>query len=58
MTKTAKTKTNERASAGEKLGQKLLKSVQEMKAGAQARVTKVTPNPVAGGRRKTAPPQA
>ena len=39
--------------SGEELGNKLLKSVQEMKAGKAARVTKVIPNQVAVARLKT-----
>ena len=49
---TTKTKT------GEVLGQKLLQSVREMKAGKAARATKVAPNEVAAARQKTGLSQA
>ena len=39
--------------SGEELGSKLLKSVQEMKAGKAARITKIAPNEVAAARLKT-----
>ena len=39
--------------SGEELGNKLLKSVQEMKAGKAARTTQVAPNKVAAARLKT-----
>lgn len=38
---------------GEELGEKLLQSVREMKAGKTARITQVTPNDVAAARLKT-----
>ena len=38
---------------GEELGQKLLQSVREMKAGKAARTTQVAPNEVAAARLKT-----
>ena len=43
---------------GEVLGQKLLQSVLEMKAGKAARTTKVAPNEVAAARQKTGLSQA
>ena len=42
-----------REMSGKELGNKLLKSVKEMKAGKAARVTKVAPNQVAAARLKT-----
>ena len=39
--------------SGEELGEKLLKSIQEMKAGKKARVSEVIPNEVAVARSKT-----
>ena len=42
-----------REMSGQELGNKLLKSVKEMKAGKAARVTKVAPNQVAAARLKT-----
>lgn len=42
-----------KAMTGEELGQKLLKSIREMKAGKAARVTQVAPNQVAAARMKT-----
>ena len=42
-----------RQMSGQELGDKLLKSVKEMKAGRTARVTKVAPNQVAAARLKT-----
>ena len=42
---------------GQELGDKLLKSVREMKAGRVARVTKVSPNQVAVARLRTEPSQ-
>ena len=52
------TKTPAKALTPEELGQKLLKSVQEMKSGAAARVTAVKPNEVAAARHKTGLSQA
>ncbi len=43
---------------GEELGNKLLKSVQEMKAGTRARVSQVMPNRVVAARSKTGLTQA
>lgn len=43
---------------GEELGQKLLKSVREMKAGTAARITPVAPNEVAAARVRTGLSQA
>lgn len=42
-----------KAMTGEELGQKLLQSVREMKAGKAARATQVAPNEVAAARLKT-----
>jgi putative transcriptional regulator len=39
--------------SGEELGNKLLKSVQEMKAGKAVRITQIAPNEVAAARLKT-----
>jgi putative transcriptional regulator len=47
-----------KAMTGEELGQKLLNSIREMKAGKSARVTQVTPNEVAAARLKTGMSQA
>ena len=58
MKKTAKSRAKARLSAGEELGLKLLKSVNEMKAGAKARATRVALNPVAAARLKTGLSQA
>src|SRR5690606_12345351 len=44
--------------SGEELGQKLLQSIREMKAGKVARVTQVAPNEVAAARMKTGLSQA
>jgi putative transcriptional regulator len=44
--------------SGEELGEKLLKSIQEMKAGKKARVSEVIPNEVAVARSKTGLTQA
>jgi len=44
--------------AGEAIGRKLLQSVNEMKAGQRARVTKVEPNEVAQARQSTGLSQA
>lgn len=52
MSKKTKTLT------GEELGNKLLKSVQEMKAGKAARATQIAPNEVAAARLKTGLSQA
>jgi putative transcriptional regulator len=43
----------EKALTAEELGNKLLKSVKEMKAGKAARVTQIAPNDVAAARLKT-----
>ncbi|HEX4974978.1 MAG TPA: helix-turn-helix domain-containing protein [Pseudomonadales bacterium] len=45
--------TKRSAMTGSQLGEKLLQSVREMKAGNAARVTEVTPNQVAAARLKT-----
>lgn len=45
-------------SAGEELGQKLLKSVREMNAGTAARVTRVEPNEIADARQRSGLSQA
>ena len=42
-----------KATTGEELGQKLLQSIREMKAGKVARATQITPNQVAAARIKT-----
>lgn len=52
ISKTAKAMT------GDELGQKLLQSVREMKAGKAARTTQVMPNQVAAARQKTGLSQA
>ena len=39
--------------SGQELGNKLLKSVKEMKAGKAARITKIAPNQAAAARLKT-----
>jgi putative transcriptional regulator len=55
------TKRNSQTSqsiTGEELGQKLLQSIREMKAGKAARTTQVTPNEVAAARLKTGLSQA
>lgn len=44
--------------ANEELGNRLLQSVKEMKAGAAARVTQIAPNEVASARLKTGLSQA
>ena len=44
--------------SGEELGRKLLEAVREMKAGAAARVTEITPNQVAAAWQKTGLSQA
>jgi putative transcriptional regulator len=46
------------AISGEELGQKLLQSVREMKAGKAARITQITPNEVATARLRTGLTQA
>lgn len=48
----------DKALTGEELGQKLLQSVQEMKAGKAARATQIAPNEVAAARMKTGLSQA
>ncbi len=58
MTKATKAKAKVRASAGEELGLKLLKSINEMKAGKKARASQVAPNQVAAARLKTGLSQA
>lgn len=45
--------TKHNAMTGEELGEKLLQSVREMKAGKAARATQVAPNEVAAARLKT-----
>lgn len=45
--------TKQKAMTGEELGEKLLQSVREMKAGKAARATLVAPNEVAAARLKT-----
>lgn len=52
MTK-ATVKNKRTGMTGEALGQKLLQSVYEMKAGKVARTTEITPNEVAAARLKT-----
>jgi len=54
----AKRTTKTKAMTGEELGQKLLRSVREMKAGKAARATRVAPNEVAAARMKTGLSQA
>jgi putative transcriptional regulator len=49
---------NTKAMTGEELGQKLLTSIREMKAGKAARATQVAPNEVAAARMKTGLSQA
>ena len=44
---------SEKPMSGEELGNKLLKSVMEMKAGKAARATQIAPNEVASARMKT-----
>ncbi|MBT5203112.1 MAG: helix-turn-helix domain-containing protein [Gammaproteobacteria bacterium] len=46
-------KNKEKALTAEELGNKLLKSVKEMKAGKAAHVTQIAPNDVAAARLKT-----
>lgn len=48
----------EKPMTGEELGEKLLKSIREMKAGKAARATRVAPNEVAAARMKTGLSQA
>lgn len=55
---TKRTVGTTKAMTGEELGQKLLNSIREMKAGKSARVTQVTPNEVAAARLKTGMSQA
>lgn len=54
----AKALTTKPSMTAADLGQKLLQSVREMKAGAAARVTSVEPNDVANARQKTGLSQA
>lgn len=49
---------NAKSITGEELGNRLLKSVKEMKAGKASRVTKIAPNEVASARLKTGLSQA
>ena len=58
MKKINKTGARASTSAGEELGRKLLKSVEEMKAGTRARSTEVVPNQVAAARLRTGLSQA
>lgn len=51
-------KSTKNSMTGEELGQKLLSSVREMKAGKAARATQVTPNEVAAARMQTGLSQA
>lgn len=55
---TKRTSKTTKAMTGEELGQKLLQSVREMKAGKAVRTTQVAPNEVAAARRKTGLSQA
>ena len=55
---TKRTSKSSKAMTGEELGQKLLSSIREMKAGKVGRVTEVTPNQVAAARIKTGLSQA
>jgi len=52
------TANKSKSMTGEELGQRLLQSVREMKAGKAARTTLVTPNEVAAARLKTGLSQA
>ena len=52
------TKSSEHVLTGEELGQKLLQSIREMKAGKAARVVQVAPNEVAAARLKIGLSQA
>ena len=52
------TANKSKSMAGEELGQRLLQSVREMKAGKVARATPVAPNEVAAARLKTGLSQA
>ena len=58
MSKSIKDQAKTKASPGEALGRKLLRSVKEMKAGKKARATHVVPNQVAAARLKTGLSQA
>ena len=55
---TKRTSKTSKAMTGEELGQKLLQSIREMKAGKAARTTTVTQNEVAAARLKTGLSQA
>jgi putative transcriptional regulator len=55
---TKRTPKTTKVMSGEQLGQKLLQSVREMKAGKAARTTQVAPNEVAAARQKTGLSQA
>lgn len=55
---TKRTSKSSKAMTGEELGNKLLQSVREMKAGKAARTTQVAPNEVAAARQKTGLSQA
>ena len=55
---TKKTLKKAEAISGKELGEKLLRSVQEMKAGKAVRATRVAPNEVAAARMKTGLSQA
>lgn len=55
---TTRRSESSKAMSGEELGRKLLEAVREMKAGAAARVTEITPNQVAAARQKTGLSQA
>lgn len=52
------TDDNANSITGEELGNRILKSVKEMKAGKASRVTKIAPNEVASARLKTGLSQA
>ncbi len=55
---TKRTPKTTKAITGEELGQKLLQSIREMKAGKAARTTLAMPNEVAAARQKTGLSQA
>jgi putative transcriptional regulator len=55
---TKRTSKTQQAMTGEELGQKLLKSIREMKAGKAARVTDASQNQVAAARLRTGLSQA
>lgn len=55
---TKRTSARPKTMTGDELGQKLLQSVREMKAGKAARATRIAPNEVAAARLKTGLSQA